>query len=170
MSNPKERHYWAQLRSALTSGQWRSPHPARTPNGTPIPWPELLRKFNKHCRGYSDIAEVAAQTQALCLLLGARYADDDEHILLPDPNSRSSDVVELDLEGVGVLAEERIEEAMIGYDVLKRLETSQFDVRVYRFFRSYDSHIWTDHTSGSSSLFVCPTKAHRVSLVSEEGS
>lgn len=141
MSNPKERHYWAQLRSALTSGQWRSPHPARTPNGTPIPWPELLRKFNKHCRGYSDIAEVAAQTQALCLLLGARYADDDEHILLPELGSGSGDFVELGVEEVGVLAEERIEEAMVGYNVLKSLEASKFDVRVCKFFNNYGIHM-----------------------------
>src|SRR6266567_2713700 len=72
MSTPKERHYWSQLRSVLTAGQWETPFPAKAPNGTPLSWPELFRKFNKHCRGYGDVSEVGRQVQALALLIGAK--------------------------------------------------------------------------------------------------
>ncbi|KAF8173314.1 hypothetical protein BJ912DRAFT_1024889 [Pholiota molesta] len=136
MSSPKERHYWAQLRAALTAGRWRASHPAKAPNGTTaLPWPELLRKFNKHCPGYRDISELAALTQALALLLSARYEDDDEDIevSMPAVEQQGSDAEvasqrgELDIDGECVLSEERIEEAIVGYELLKSLGPTSFD-------------------------------------------
>ena len=122
MSNPKERHYWTQLRAALTAGQWSSPHPAKAPNGVPLPWSELFRKFNKHCKGYSDVVEVASQTHALSLLLSAntRNEDQDEPV--------KPEEYPLDLGNECILPEERMEEARQGYEALKKLESSNFDV------------------------------------------
>ncbi|KAF8152244.1 hypothetical protein B0H34DRAFT_724464 [Crassisporium funariophilum] len=123
MSNPKERHYWAQLRAALTAGQWKSPVPAKTPNGTPLTWSELFRKFNKHCRGYQDVAEVASQTHALALLLSAESPNEDE-------DNDDFGKPPLDLGRECLLPEERIEDATVGYEVLKSLESSNYDTIV----------------------------------------
>lgn len=137
MSNPKERHYWSQLRAALTAGQWRSTYPAKAPNNTPLSWSELFRKFNKHCQGYSDIAEIASQTQSIALLLSARYTNEDEDIEVMDDGSTSNGVEviqdswkrgRLDLGLEGKLPEERVEEAAASYEILKSMDTSQFDV------------------------------------------
>ncbi|KAF9267127.1 hypothetical protein L218DRAFT_720524 [Marasmius fiardii PR-910] len=121
MSNPKERHYWTQLRTALTAGQWTSSHPAKAPNGSPLPWSELFRKFNKHCKGYSDVAEVASQTHVLSILLSAnsRNEDQDEPV--------KSEEYPLDLLDECMLPEERLLEATKGYEILKKLESSNFD-------------------------------------------
>ena len=56
----KDKHYWSQLRGALTAGQWSSNFPAKAPNGSALTWSELFRKFNKHCHGFRDITEVAS--------------------------------------------------------------------------------------------------------------
>jgi hypothetical protein len=122
MAATKDKHYWNQLRGALTSGQWSSQYPAKTPAGVALSWSELLRKFNKHCRGFSDVAEVASQTHALALLLSANYPDDDQ-----DDVTRSEENA-LDLGNECLLAEERRDEARSGYDALKKLESSNFDV------------------------------------------
>jgi len=133
MSTAKERHYWSQLRSALTAGQWRSDFPAKAPNGSPLSWSELFRKFNKHCRGYTDVAEAASQTQGLALLLAARYTNDDED---GDPTDETENDNEarkrgiLSLEYDCRLPEERIEEARVGYEILKSLKASNYDVSV----------------------------------------
>ncbi|KAF9478780.1 TPR-like protein [Pholiota conissans] len=129
MSTPKERHYWAQLRAALTGGLWRASHPAKALNGTALPWSELLRKFNKHCQGYRDVSDMAAQTRALALLLSARYADDDEddEIAMPGVEKGAEESKELGVDGVCVLPEERIEEALVGYEILRSHTTSNFD-------------------------------------------
>ncbi|TFK35798.1 hypothetical protein BDQ12DRAFT_687572 [Crucibulum laeve] len=122
MSNPaKERHYWVQLRSALTSGQWLAQAPSRAPNGAPLSWSELLRKFNKHCRGSTDVAEVASQTYALSLLLAAGTMDEDGDVV--------GNELELTLDAGDecVLASERIEEATAGYEALKKIQSSNFD-------------------------------------------
>jgi hypothetical protein len=78
MSNPKERHYWYQLRLVLTGGQWRSAQPAKTPNGTILPWSELFRKFNKHCQGCKDVADVAEMTRVLGSFLIKDRAEDED--------------------------------------------------------------------------------------------
>ncbi|KAL0066997.1 hypothetical protein AAF712_005986 [Marasmius tenuissimus] len=114
MSNPKERHYWTQLRSSLTAGQWSAPYPAKAPNGVALSWGELFRKFNKHCKGYEDVAEVASRTHALSLLLEASTKQDDS--LYP-----------LDLGEECVLDEGRMEEGREGYQALKKLEGGNFD-------------------------------------------
>lgn len=122
MTSAKDRHYWRQLRETLTAGRWDDKSPARTPNGSPLSWSELLRKFNKHCVGYTDVAELASQTQALALLLSANASD------------RSLDGNEVSTRGALMLGsecmlpEERIEEGITGYSALKKLE-SNFDVR-----------------------------------------
>lgn len=119
----KDRHYWTQLRSSLTAGQWLSSSPAKTPNGIPLPWSELFRKFNKHCKGFGAVAEVAQQTQALAVLLCANSRDEDQ-----DEPVRP-DEYPLELGDECVLPAERIEEAKTGYNILKKLESSNFDVR-----------------------------------------
>ena len=58
MADIKEKHYWEQLQSALTAGQWDSSTPARTPKGVLLSWSELFRKFRKHTKrngGYISV-------------------------------------------------------------------------------------------------------------------
>jgi hypothetical protein len=133
MSNPKERHYWTQLRAALTAGQWRSPAPAKAPNGTNLTWSELFRKFNKHCKGFQDVAEVASQTRSLAKLLSEPYPDEDEDAQLAVSTGASGDSTgkgeKLDLDGESMLAEKYVEMASNGYTALKALESSNSDVR-----------------------------------------
>ena len=135
MSTIKERHYWTQLRAALTGGQWQSPTPARTPNGSPISWSELFRKFNKHCRGFQDVAEVASQTRHLANLLLESYPDDDdtevdrEVLRSGETNSDARRRGELDMGREVVLAGKYTERASMGYNALKVLKASNYDVR-----------------------------------------
>ncbi|KAJ7764907.1 hypothetical protein B0H16DRAFT_1526168 [Mycena metata] len=117
----KDKYYWSQLRAALTAGQWASQFPAKAPNGTALSWSELFRKFNKHCTGYKDVAEVASQTHALALLLAANSKDQDN-----DTPARSGEFV-LDLADECVLPEERVAEATACYEALKKIESSNFD-------------------------------------------
>jgi len=120
MAHAKDKHYWAQLRAALTAGQWSSPSPAKAPNGSPLSWFHLFRKFNKHCKGFHEVAEVASQTQALCMWLEASATDtdvlgveSDDEIVLPDEC---------------VLPPERIEESKSCCEILKELNSNNFDV------------------------------------------
>ncbi|KAI8995256.1 hypothetical protein BD414DRAFT_506072 [Trametes punicea] len=77
MAQGKPAHYWRQLRAALTAGQWDARFPAKDIHGRGVSWSDLLRKFNKHCHGHQDVAELASQIQALSLLLSANAADLD---------------------------------------------------------------------------------------------
>lgn len=122
MANAKSQHYWKQLRETLTAGRWGDPFPAKTPSGGPLSWPELLRKFNKHCPGHSHAAELALQTQSLSLLLSVKAAGADL-----DGNDVSSPN-QLALGQECMLREERLEEAAAGYNALKGLETANSDV------------------------------------------
>lgn len=115
MSTPKERHYWSQLRSALTAGHWDTPFPAKAINGTNLSWPELFRKFNKHCRGYEDVAEVGRQVQALALLVQAKEGVED------------GEGGRLTVDGECLVLEEHREETKAGYDILQSLQSSRFD-------------------------------------------
>jgi hypothetical protein len=121
MSHGKDTHYWTQLRSALTGGQWTASSPSKTPKGSPLSWSELLRKFKKHCHGFADVAEIASQTQALALLLDANAQNEDGDV--QDPNFGS-----LSLGDECLLPEERVLEAREGYETLKSLESFNFDV------------------------------------------
>jgi tetratricopeptide (TPR) repeat protein len=119
MAHAKDKYYWTQLRAALTAGQWSSPSPGTAPNGSPLSWYHILRKFNKHCKGFQDVAEVASQTQALFLLLGADTEDVDQLGLENDD--------ELVLGDECLLPLERIEEARGGYEILRSLDSKNFD-------------------------------------------
>ncbi|KAG5338199.1 hypothetical protein C0989_008017 [Termitomyces sp. Mn162] len=119
----KDRHYWAQLRLALTSGQWSSQCPAKTPTGMVLPWSELLRKFNKHCKGFQDVAQIASHTQALALLLAANSQDEDQN---DAPEERESEYP-VKLGSECILPEERVEEARANYDALTSLKSSNYD-------------------------------------------
>ncbi len=125
MSTTKDKYYWAQLRAALTAGQWSSQFPATAPNGTRLSWSELFRKFNKHCKGYLDVTEVASQTHALALLLSSKSIEDD------DNDKADGAEYALDIGDECILPEERQPEAQTGYETLKKLESSNFDVRLH---------------------------------------
>jgi hypothetical protein len=121
MALGKDRHYWTQLRSALTAGQWSSPTPAKTPKGIALSWSELFRKFNKHVKGFTEVTQIASQTRALALLLDADSRDagledsrSDGHLALGDECT---------------LLEEYIPEAREGLEVLVKLEASKLNVR-----------------------------------------
>ncbi|TCD70384.1 hypothetical protein EIP91_003737 [Steccherinum ochraceum] len=115
MSHPKEKHYWTQLRAALTAGQWDINFPAKAPNAAPLSWSELLRKFNKHCPGCNDVSELASQTQALAILLSS----DTQSTSLDVDGNRFDDNDPLSLGQECVLFEERMAEASQGYNILK---------------------------------------------------
>ena len=122
MIHSKDAHYWTQLRSALTAGDWASAYPAKTPSAAPISWSELLRKFNKHCKCFEDFAEIASQTQALALLLSAQSGDEDQDGVDDTPYGSQAVLDEC------ILPQERKDEALTGYEKLKKLECSNFDV------------------------------------------
>ena len=125
MAQVKPQHYWRQLREVLTAGKWDARMPAKDYSGRPVSWSDLLRKFHKHCPGHPDVAELASQTQALSLLLSA--------------NEDGLDGNACDAEGVLVLgeecmlAEERIQEGLAGYNTLKQLDASRSDVRLAKY-------------------------------------
>ena len=123
MALSKDKHYWVQLRAVITSGQWDVKSPAKTPNGSFLSWTELLRKFNKHCKGFSDVAEVASQTQALSSLLSASTIHHEPELGCPFSSSKGP----LDLGDDCILPEEQFQKAEAGYSVLKDLPQS--DVR-----------------------------------------
>ncbi|KAF5331811.1 hypothetical protein D9611_008907 [Ephemerocybe angulata] len=120
MSSAKERHYWSQLRAALTAGQWLAQFPAKTPQGAPLSWSELFRKFNKHCKGFNDVSELASQNYGLALLLATHALNEDEDY---------GDVRDFSLE-LGhecILPSERVEEATAGYEAVKALQSANSD-------------------------------------------
>ncbi|KAK0200307.1 hypothetical protein DFS33DRAFT_1360453 [Desarmillaria ectypa] len=152
MSTPKDKYYWTQLRAALTSGQWSSPCPSKAPTGKALSWSELFRKFNKHCKGYQDVTEVASQTHALALLLAASSKDDDQD----DPPQFGEYALELGDESV--LPEERKGEAQAGYDILKKLESSNFDT--LNFTLAYYAYALGNPTECLSHLSKVPDVVH----------
>ncbi|KIY44641.1 hypothetical protein FISHEDRAFT_50937 [Fistulina hepatica ATCC 64428] len=79
MATVKEKYYWGELRLATAAGDWASRTPAKAYDGTSIPWHELFRKFNKHCKNGIDVCHFASHTQALALLLAfdSSSCDDD---------------------------------------------------------------------------------------------
>ena len=116
MSNSKERHYWSQLRAALTAGQWRSSFPAKTPNGVPLPWSELFRKFNKHCRSSQDVAALAFHTRTLGALLAMDTDDEDvtgNQIYPP-----------LDIGNECIIPSGRVQEISVNYEKLRGMQAS----------------------------------------------
>ncbi|PBK98454.1 hypothetical protein ARMGADRAFT_960093 [Armillaria gallica] len=152
MSTTKDKYYWTQLRAALTSGQWSSPYPSKAPNGAALSWSELFRKFNKHCKGYEAVTEVASQTHALALLLAASFKDDDQ-----DDAPRTGEYA-LELGDESVLTEERKGEAQAGYDILKKLESSNFDT--LNFALAYYAYALGNPTECLSHLSKVPDVVH----------
>ena len=118
----KGRYYWAQLRSTLAAGQWSSKYPAKALNAALLSWPELFRKFRKHCKGFDDVAEVASHTHALAILLIAKSDNDDQD------DAPESGVYQLDLGDECLLPDDLIDEATRRYNVLKGLTVSNYDV------------------------------------------
>ncbi|KAL4066373.1 hypothetical protein V8B97DRAFT_1041251 [Scleroderma yunnanense] len=119
MAHAKDKHYWAQLRAALTAGNWRADTVAHAPNAIQLGWSKLFYKFNKHCRGFQDVAEIASQTRLLALLLGANTTDEDEM------GNEKGDILRV---GDGcILAPERVQEASEGYQALMRLDSKHTD-------------------------------------------
>jgi hypothetical protein len=116
--NPKERHYWAQLRAALTAGQWRTHFPAKTPNGAPLSWSELFRKFNKHCRGAQDVANVASHTYTLALSISEDSLNEDE----------DSDALTLGIDTECLISQGKVEKIEAGYEELQSLQSSNLEV------------------------------------------
>ncbi|KAF9221151.1 TPR-like protein [Gyrodon lividus] len=119
MAHAKDKHYWSQLRAALTAGQWTSSSPAKNFSGCPLPWSELFRKFNKHCKGFQDVAKIAFQTHALSELLGVNATNEDQLGSEPDNEFRLGDEC--------ILLPEQIETATGGYETLKKLESRHSD-------------------------------------------
>lgn len=155
----KDKYYWSQLRGALTAGQWSAQFPAKAPNGTALSWSELFRKFNKHCIGYSDVAEVASQTHALALLLAANSKDQD------GDSPPQTGEFPLELGDESVLPQERKAEAKEGYETLKKLESSNFDVRVD--YKTREVSYWSpDPQLCPSLLCVCTREPLGVSIAS----
>jgi hypothetical protein len=126
MAQTKDKHYWTQLKAALTGGCWGSSTPAKNFKGAPISWTELLRKFDKHCHGYIDVSEIANRTQALALLVAGIPTDDE----LDGDDRSGEDSLALGTEGV--VDGEHAEEARVGFEALKNLESehANSDVRV----------------------------------------
>ena len=115
MALTKDKHYWTQLRTAITAGQWSSDAPGKDPGGKPLNWAVLLRKFNKHCPGQNEFAEVVSQTHHLHLQLSA-----GQQKSAVDGSQRSL-VTPLDLGNEVILPEERQQEGQAGYDALNAI-------------------------------------------------
>ncbi|KAJ7079363.1 hypothetical protein C8R43DRAFT_1177712 [Mycena crocata] len=148
----KDKYYWSQLRAALTAGQWAAQYPAKAPNGTALSWSELFRKFNKHCTGYKDVAEVASQTHALALLLAANSKDQD------NDNPPKAGEFPLELGDEGVLPQERVAEATACYEALKKLESSNFDT--LNFALAYYAYALGNPSECLSHLRKVPDVSH----------
>jgi hypothetical protein len=116
--NPKKRHYWAQLRTALTAGQWRTRFPAKTPSGAPLSWSELFRKFNKHCQGAQDVANVASHTYTLALSISEDSLNEDE--------DDGASILAIDTECL--ISQGRVKKIEAGYEELQSLQSSNLDV------------------------------------------
>ncbi|KAG6845844.1 hypothetical protein H0H87_002535 [Tephrocybe sp. NHM501043] len=166
----KDRHYWAQLRLALTSGQWSAKYPAKAPDGTALPWSELFRKFNKHCKGFEDVAQVASYTQALALLLSANSPDEDEDDIPGDATFEYP----LELGQECMLPEERIEEGKGGYEALMSLKSSNFDslnfALAYYAYSLGNPAQCLSHLSGVPELLSVPNHIPTVSDASTRAS
>ncbi|KAG6918514.1 hypothetical protein DXG01_013876 [Tephrocybe rancida] len=166
----KDRYYWAQLRLALTSGQWSSKYPARAPDGTALPWSELLRKFDKHCRGFQDVAQVASYTQALALLLSADLVDEDED----DVPGEGVYEYPVELGQECLLPEERIEDGRVGYEALASLKSSNFDslnfVLAYYAYALGNPAQCLSHLSSIPDILSLSQHIHTDSAASTQGS
>lgn len=115
MALTKDKHYWTQLRTAITAGQWDSEQPGKDFKGNTLNWANLLRKFNKHCPGQNEFAEVVSQTHHLYLQLAAGQQKSAAD------GSQYSQASPLDLGDELLLPEERQQEGRAGYDALKTI-------------------------------------------------
>ncbi|KAF4584022.1 hypothetical protein EYR40_002520 [Pleurotus pulmonarius] len=119
-SNGKDKYYWTQLRSVLTQANGISSILQRHQMASPLHGRNYFEKFNKHCRGFEDVCEVASKTRLLGLFLGANSKDEDQD----DPLSPGRELV---IGDECTLPEERVAEGQEAFDELKKLEASNFD-------------------------------------------
>jgi hypothetical protein len=143
MALTKDKHYWTQLRTAITAGQWDSELPGKDPKGYTLNWANLLRKFNKHCPGQNEFAEVVSQTHHLYLQLAAGQ---QKSATVGPGTSHTSP---LDLGNEIILPEERRQEGLAGYDVLKAIP-SPSEVSSSKLQR------YTSHSMAISSRLYLP--------------
>lgn len=115
MALTKDKHYWTQLRTATTAGRWDSDFPGKDTKGNTLNWANLLRKFNKHCSGKNEFAEVVSQTHHLYLQLAAGQ---QKSVI---DGSQLSQAGSLDLGDDTTLPEERQKEGQTGYDALNAI-------------------------------------------------
>jgi hypothetical protein len=162
MAQTKDKHYWSQLRIALTAGSWGSPYPAKAFKGGPVSWTDLLRKFKKHCHGYADVSEIANQTQALALLVAGGPTERE----LDGVGYHHEDLFTLGTESV--VADEHAVEAEVGYKILRGLEAENTNSDV-RLDHSSLLPLTTSTTSVAETrsrlLCVCPQRSGSVSLL-----
>ena len=134
MALSRDKHYWTQLRTAITAGQWSSDSLGKDSKGKTMNWENLLRKFKKHCPGQNEFAEVVSQTQHLHLQLSAgqqKSAIDGSQRSLASP---------LDLGDEAILPEERQQEGQVGYDVLSAIPSPSEVSSVKSLVRSVFNH------------------------------
>ena len=132
MALTKDKHYWTQLRTVITASRWESELPGKDLKGYALNWANLLRKFNKHCPGQNEFAEVVSQTHHLHLQLAAGQRE------LATDDSRRSKAGPLDLGDEVILSRERQQEGEMGYDVLKAIP-SPSEVRPLKLTHFSDS-------------------------------
>ncbi|KAG9312488.1 hypothetical protein JVU11DRAFT_6875 [Chiua virens] len=143
----KDRYYWTQLRAALNAGVWASSAPAKAPHGKFLTWSELIRKFNKHCIGFQEVAEIASQTQALSIWLSANAVDDDQLGSEPDD--------QLCLASECMLLPERVQEATAGYETLKKLQSTRSDSLLFAL--AYYAYALGDPSESLNYLSTVPS-------------
>jgi hypothetical protein len=124
--------------------------------GNTLNWANLLRKFNKHCPGQNEFAEVVSQTHHLYLQLAASQQN---RLLMALNASQTSP---LDLGDDAILPEERQQEGQAGYDVLNAIP-SPSEVRPTK------SHVYFgfNQTIPKSTLLALAYYAYSLSRPSE---
>ncbi|KAL1407086.1 hypothetical protein Q8F55_006499 [Vanrija albida] len=93
--SPKAAHYRASLGAALVRGAWADANPGTEPNGNPLSWAELIRKWAKHTAGNPNVVH-AIRNVSLLELSSAH------HVAVPSPAHLASSASSGDgLETVG---------------------------------------------------------------------
>lgn len=128
MALTRDKHYWTQLRTVTTAGQWDSEFPGKDTKGRTLNWANLLRKFNKHCPGQNEFAEVVSQTHHLYLQLAASQQTYGLQRFQTGP---------LDLGDEIILPVERHQEGQAGCDVLGAIPSPSESVLLALAYYAY---------------------------------